>query len=210
LKKFVLGLICGIGLTVTTAVYASNTIQAYLFPVEYEFNGQTKQLDSEYTTINYNGHAYVPVRFVAESLGVGVRYINSIPEGKVISIMNEPTNVDETTKKVWEIQYRLNLGQDEKYVKELLGQPVVERTNDDNQQAAWRYDISPASGYQYGGLTIDSKGLEQGEIGAQLIVYWSKEGKVDKIELWYKHTKSGKIVTYYVFPDGTTGGAIVE
>jgi hypothetical protein len=74
LKKFVLGLICGIGLTVTTAVNASDTIQAYLFPIRYEFNGQTKQLDSEYTTLNYNGHTYVPVRFVAESMGANVGY----------------------------------------------------------------------------------------------------------------------------------------
>jgi hypothetical protein len=210
LKKFILGLTCGIILTASTAVYASDTIQAYLFPVTIEFNGHDKKLDSEYKVLNYNGHAYVPVRFVAESLGVGVRYINSIELGKVISIMDKPTNVDETTKKVWEIQYRLNLGHDEKYVKELLGQPAAERTNDDNQQAAWRYDISPAVGYQYGGLNIDVKGLEQGKIGAQLIVYWSKAGRVDKIELWYIHTKSGKIVTHYVYPDGSTAGAIYE
>jgi hypothetical protein len=37
-----------------------------------------------------------------------------------------------------------------------------------------------------------------------------KDGKVNKIELWYKHTASGKIVTHYVFPDGSTGGAIYE
>ncbi|KRF10188.1 hypothetical protein ASG89_01220 [Paenibacillus sp. Soil766] len=210
MKRFILGLICGMGLTATTTVFASDTIQAYLFPVKYEFNGQIKQLDSDYTTLNYNGHAYVPVRFVAESLGVGVRYINSITEGKVISIKNGPTNVDETTKKVWDIQYRLNLGQDEKYVKELLGQPVVERTNDDHQLAAWRYDISPTSGYKYQGLTIDFNGLEQDSIGAQLIVYWSNEGKVEKIELGYKHPKSGKVVMHNVFPDGSTSEAIVE
>lgn len=210
MKKFLLGLVCGMGLTATTAVYALETIQAYLFPVRYEFNGQAKELDSEYATLNYNGHAYVPVRFVAESLGVGVRYINSITEGKVISIMNEPTNVDETTKKVWDIQYHLNLGQDEKYVKELLGQPVVDRTNDDNQQAVWRYDISPTLGYQYDGLTIDFMGMDQGKIGAQLIVYWSSESKVEKIELGYKHTKSGKLVMHNVFPDGSTSEAIVE
>ncbi|SED10730.1 hypothetical protein [Paenibacillus sp. GP183] len=157
--------------------------------------------------MNYNGHAYVPIRFIGESLGLGVRYID---RDNVISIMNQPTNVDEVTKKAWLIQYRLNVGNDQKYVKELLGQPVAERTNDDMQKAGWRYDISPSSDYHYDGLNIDLKGLEQGKVGAQLIVNWTNESKVDKIELWYKDTKSGKIVTYYVYSDGSTAGAIYE
>jgi hypothetical protein len=74
LKKFVLGLMCGIGLTATTAVYAADTIQAYLFPAKFVFNGQDKELDSEYTTLNYNGHAYVPIRFIAENMGATVGY----------------------------------------------------------------------------------------------------------------------------------------
>jgi hypothetical protein len=74
LKKFFLGLTCGIALTATTAVYASDTIQAYLFPVKYVFNGQTKELDSEFTTLNYNGHTYVPVRWVSENMGANVGY----------------------------------------------------------------------------------------------------------------------------------------
>lgn len=74
MKKFLLGLTCGIALTVTTAAYASDTIQTYLFPVKYVFNGQSKELDSEYTTLNYNGHAYVPIRFVAENMGSNVGY----------------------------------------------------------------------------------------------------------------------------------------
>ncbi|NRF89844.1 hypothetical protein HQN89_02165 [Paenibacillus frigoriresistens] len=74
MKKFLLGLTCGIALTATTAVYASETINAYLFPVKYVFNGQSKELDKEYTTLNYNGHAYVPIRFVTENLGSIVEY----------------------------------------------------------------------------------------------------------------------------------------
>ncbi|MEK3910415.1 stalk domain-containing protein [Paenibacillus sp. FSL H7-0331] len=210
MKKFFLGLVCGILVTASTAAYASDTIQAYLFPVGFELNGQDKKLDNEYATLNYKGHAYVPIRFVAESLGMGVRYINSIELGKVISIMDKPVNEDKIMNKVWEIQYRLHIGNDEQYVRKLLGSTALERTNDNHQQAVWRYDIEPISGYQYEGLTIDSKGLEQGEVGAQLIVYWTEDGKVDAIELWYKHNKSGKIVTHYVYPDGTTGGATYE
>lgn len=90
MKKFILGLTCGIALTATTAVYASDTIQAYLFPAKYVFNGQSKELDSEYTTLNYNGHAYVPVRWVAENLGKIVKYEH---ETNIISIEN--TNLSE-------------------------------------------------------------------------------------------------------------------
>ena len=64
----------------------------------------------------------------------------------VISIMNEPINVDEVTKKVWLVQYRITNGVDRNYVKGLLGEPSVERTNDDSQQAVWRHDISPIQG----------------------------------------------------------------
>jgi hypothetical protein len=62
LKKFIIGLICGIGLTATTAVYASDTIQAYLFPVKFVLNGESKEVDSnQYVVLNHNGHAYVPM-----------------------------------------------------------------------------------------------------------------------------------------------------
>jgi hypothetical protein len=44
----------------------------------------------------YNGHAYVPIRFIGESLGLGVRYID---RDQVISIMNEPAHADETAKR---------------------------------------------------------------------------------------------------------------
>ncbi|MBD0382874.1 stalk domain-containing protein [Paenibacillus sedimenti] len=90
MKKFVLGLTCGFALTATTAVYASDTLQVYLFPAMYVFNGQSKALDSEYTTLNFNGHAYVPVRWVAENLGKLVKYEHYT---KTISIVN--TNLTE-------------------------------------------------------------------------------------------------------------------
>lgn len=75
MKKFILGLVCGMALTATTAVYAADTIQAYLFPVKFEFNGQSKPLDEkEYVVLNHNGHAYVPLRYAAESMGKIAKY----------------------------------------------------------------------------------------------------------------------------------------
>jgi hypothetical protein len=55
-----------------------NAIQAYLFPAKIEINGQSKELPSEYKVLNYNGHAYVPIRFIGVSLVLGVRYTNCI------------------------------------------------------------------------------------------------------------------------------------
>jgi hypothetical protein len=74
MRKFLIGLACGIGLSATTVVYASDTIQAYLFPVKYLFNGQNKELSNEYATLNYNGHVYLPIRFISENLGAVVQY----------------------------------------------------------------------------------------------------------------------------------------
>ncbi|WNQ09621.1 stalk domain-containing protein [Paenibacillus aurantius] len=75
MKKFFLGLVCGIVLTATTAAYASDTIQAYLFPAKFVINGETKNpSDSGYQTLNYDGHAYVPIRYIAENMGSKVAY----------------------------------------------------------------------------------------------------------------------------------------
>jgi Copper amine oxidase N-terminal domain. len=74
LKKFLLGLMCGIVLAAATSVYAAGAVNAVLFPVKYIFNGQEKKLDGGYATLNYNGRAYVPIRFVAENMGAAVAY----------------------------------------------------------------------------------------------------------------------------------------
>ncbi|MBD0382880.1 stalk domain-containing protein [Paenibacillus sedimenti] len=73
MKKFLLGLTCGIALTTTTAVFAADTIQTYLFPATFVINGETKN-SYGYETLNYDGHAYVPIRFIAESMGLKVVY----------------------------------------------------------------------------------------------------------------------------------------
>ncbi|HJV44700.1 MAG TPA: copper amine oxidase N-terminal domain-containing protein [Bacillota bacterium] len=79
MKKFILGLTCGIVISATTVAFATDTIQAYLSSTKYVFNGQSKELGSEYITLNYNGHNYVPVRFIAESLGASIEYDNNNP-----------------------------------------------------------------------------------------------------------------------------------
>lgn len=85
LKKFILGLLCGIIISTSSIVYASDFIQTTFFPAKFIINGQSKELNSEYTILNYNNHAYVPIRFVAENMGAIVDYNDNT---KTISINN--------------------------------------------------------------------------------------------------------------------------
>ncbi|WP_103996122.1 stalk domain-containing protein [Paenibacillus sp. UNC499MF] len=91
MKKFLLGLACGAALTATTAVYASESIQAYLFPVKFVINGENKTPNGPVETLNYNGSAYVPIRYLAESMDSAVIYDHP---SKTITIDSRFTIVD--------------------------------------------------------------------------------------------------------------------
>jgi hypothetical protein len=74
MKKFILGLVLGLSFALTPTAFSSNSVSTTLFPSQFVFNGQTKTLGPEYEVLNYNGHTYVPVRFVAENMGATVGY----------------------------------------------------------------------------------------------------------------------------------------
>ncbi len=74
MRKYVIGFFCGAIFASTTAVYASDAIKATLFPVQYEINGVKSEPKQGYSTLNYEGRAYVPIRYVAESLDTVVYY----------------------------------------------------------------------------------------------------------------------------------------
>ncbi|MCP1306116.1 stalk domain-containing protein [Paenibacillus tyrfis] len=77
-KKFIIVLTTmGVLSGLTTGVLAADSIRALLFPVTYKFNDQVKELGKEYITLNYEGHVYVPLRFVAENMGGAVAYEES-------------------------------------------------------------------------------------------------------------------------------------
>jgi hypothetical protein len=85
MKKFILGAAFGIVISASTVAYATDSIQTLLFPAKFEFNGKNAEVGNEYKVLNYNGHAYVPIRFVAENIGATIDYD---PETKKIFVKN--------------------------------------------------------------------------------------------------------------------------
>jgi hypothetical protein len=74
LKKFILGLSCGLVIACSSVAFASDSIQALLFPASFEINGSNVALNNDYKVLNVEGRAYVPIRFVAENLGATIDY----------------------------------------------------------------------------------------------------------------------------------------
>ncbi|WP_192702128.1 stalk domain-containing protein [Paenibacillus sp. OAS669] len=72
--KFVSGLCCGLFVASASVAFASDSIQAVLFPAHFEINGSRVSLNDDYKVLNVDGHAYVPIRFVAENLGATIDY----------------------------------------------------------------------------------------------------------------------------------------
>jgi hypothetical protein len=74
LKKFILGLSCGLAIACSSVAFASGPIQALLFPASFEINGNNIGINNDYKILNLDGHAYVPIRFIAENLGATIDY----------------------------------------------------------------------------------------------------------------------------------------
>ncbi|GBG09533.1 hypothetical protein PAT3040_04183 [Paenibacillus agaridevorans] len=77
IKKFILGLICGIGIITFTAAAVSEEVRAKLTPVYVNFHmgGDEHSLSSDDTKIlNYKGHLFVPLRSFANEIGGSVYY----------------------------------------------------------------------------------------------------------------------------------------
>lgn len=82
MKKFLLGLICGMALFAATAAAASNEVRALIsnIAVAYHVGGETVQSgEADDIALNYKGQLYVPLRKFAETLGASVYYFK--PEG---------------------------------------------------------------------------------------------------------------------------------
>ncbi|MFN0224617.1 stalk domain-containing protein [Paenibacillus sp. KR2-11] len=210
MKRFLLGLCCGAALASSTLVYASDEIRAALFPVQFEFNGEKRETPSRFAVLNYNGHTYVPLRYMAENLGAGAAYRE---EDNTVSVVSEPSGADEAAKRIWAARYRLERGMTSKEVREALGEPSFSALLDSSRQQ-WRYDIGAKSDYKNnGGVSADTEALHRGDLQAQVFVSWNASGEVDRYELWSAvSTENGAraVQVHIVYPDGSSSTAAHE
>lgn len=94
-KHFFAGAIVGGVLLSGGNVLANNaSLPSITNWVKYKFNDEEKTLPMGYTTLNYDGHTYVPARFIAEELGAEVEWDDKT---KTVSI-EKKIETDDTSK----------------------------------------------------------------------------------------------------------------
>ena len=97
-KQFIAGVVVGGVLLSGGNVLANNaSLPSITNWVKYKIDGEYKSLPSGYTTLNYEGHTYVPTRFIAEQLGADVEWDD---QTKTVTIEKpEVTTGDENSNK---------------------------------------------------------------------------------------------------------------
>ncbi|MHA7967552.1 flagellar hook assembly protein FlgD [Paenibacillus sp. CAU 1782] len=93
IKKFLLGLICGMALFAATAAAASNEVRALIssIAVSYHVGGEALDTsDDRSIALNYKGQLYVPLRKFAETMGASVYYFSPANgEGARVEVYSE-------------------------------------------------------------------------------------------------------------------------
>ncbi|MZQ80651.1 hypothetical protein GQF01_00585 [Paenibacillus sp. 5J-6] len=78
MKKFISGVIVGVGISACSVAFASDGLQAFLFPSKVTFhnNGMTNEVSfsKDDPVINFNNKAYIPLRLFSETLHAQVNY----------------------------------------------------------------------------------------------------------------------------------------
>lgn len=78
MKKFITGVIFGVGISACSVAFASDSLQAFLFPSKVTFHnhGESKEISfsNDDPVINYNNKAYIPLRLFSEALDAKVNY----------------------------------------------------------------------------------------------------------------------------------------
>ncbi|MGF7035382.1 hypothetical protein J2T17_006390 [Paenibacillus mucilaginosus] len=74
MKKLAIGTLVGIALTSTSFAYSSEKLDVIPFAVKILFNNESKPMDNKYEVLNYNGHTYLPARYIAENMSGGIEF----------------------------------------------------------------------------------------------------------------------------------------
>ncbi|MFB6365197.1 stalk domain-containing protein [Paenibacillus elgii] len=70
MRKYIIASIVCVFVVITVAAYRASSSLDFLTSEKFVINGADKRL----SVINYNGHAYVPLRFVAEQMAADIDY----------------------------------------------------------------------------------------------------------------------------------------
>ncbi|WZL73581.1 copper amine oxidase N-terminal domain-containing protein [Clostridiaceae bacterium 35-E11] len=76
-KQMITGIIIGSMVSAGGAVFAESPSVVFariMNAIQFEFNGEIKEISKEYTVLNYKDRTYVPARFIAENLGAEVKW----------------------------------------------------------------------------------------------------------------------------------------
>ncbi|MNI33017.1 hypothetical protein D3C73_869430 [compost metagenome] len=78
MKKFLAGIIVGVGVSVCSVTLASESLQAFLFPSKVTFHSKSDAREILFSdndpVINYNNKTYIPLRLFSEALDAKVHY----------------------------------------------------------------------------------------------------------------------------------------
>jgi hypothetical protein len=102
-KKFVIGVFCGLLCSIPTITFANEFIQAVLFPSKISFQINNEKVDlnqQENEVLNYKNKAYIPLRSFSEAMGATVDFVSATNQGDG---MNE-INITQVSPTIWELK----------------------------------------------------------------------------------------------------------
>ena len=125
-KGFVLGLATGLTIAGASLVLANSQIQAILNnQIKVTLNGQVQEFKDETTNetqypITYHDRTYLPLRTVANLVGVGVDYDSNTNTAKLtdeFNLYHEMSKLDYSNTLISESDYKIEISSDGKNIK---------------------------------------------------------------------------------------------
>lgn len=110
------------------------------------------------------------------------------------------------------IKEKIEIGQNQKQVKVLLGNKYVGITSAMDGTEMWRYDIGASKDYQFEGFLdeVDLQGLKDGALKIQLFISWNSQGQVQHISAYYLDENDQLLHEYMKFATGEARDMAIE